>query len=91
MRVKKAVYRKLLGGGRVKECGREVSWMFESKCPDKWLHIDLEDGRIYVANVDGGWKLATPSQIKAAAIALDMARKPEKIGPFSRGVHRTEK
>lgn len=62
--------RKLLNGSRVKEAIHEVEWSFESKCPDKWIHIDCEEGYIYVTSNGEGWKAATHNQLKSALIAI---------------------
>ena len=62
--------RKLLNGSVVNEAPVEVKWEFESKCPDKWVHIDCEDGNIYVTKDGDGWKEATHDQLKSAAKAI---------------------
>jgi len=47
-------YRKLINGSKVPELTGTWEWIFESKCPAKWLHIDCENGRIYVQSTKGG-------------------------------------
>jgi len=46
-------YRKLINGSKVPELTGTWEWIFESKCPAKWLHIDCENGRIYVQSTKG--------------------------------------
>jgi hypothetical protein len=43
-----AKMRRLINNCRVKALESPVRWGFNSKCPDKWIHIDCEDGYIYV-------------------------------------------
>jgi hypothetical protein len=64
--------RKLITGKRVPALDKPLSWTFESKCPDKWVHVDCENGRIYVANsrLNCRWKEATLNQTNAAIKAL---------------------
>jgi hypothetical protein len=64
--------RKLLTGKRVKALEHAHNWSFESKCPAKWLHIDCEEGKLYVANhvSRGNWLEPTVNQVDAALKAL---------------------
>lgn len=57
----------LVNGKKVKELEKPFKWEFESKCPDKWIHVDCEDSHIYVKNSkSSGWKHATLDQLEAA-------------------------
>jgi len=61
----------LVNGKKVKELKKPFKWEFESKCPDKWIHIDCEDSSIYVKNSKSSglfdyWKRATLDQLEAA-------------------------
>ena len=78
-------YRKLITGKRVRETPDLIKWTFASRCPAKWLHIDLESGQIYTKAVsitkkldgstvlntwDAGWMEPSQTQITAARKAL---------------------
>lgn len=63
--------RKLITGRRVREAEAPIKWQFESKCPAKWVHVDCESGRVYIAHPDGGWKEPTRAQINAAIESLE--------------------
>jgi hypothetical protein len=78
-------YRKLVTGKRVKETPTLIKWGFESRCPAKWLHIDLESGQVYIKAIsitkkldgstivnpwDAGWLEPTQTQIDAGRKAL---------------------
>jgi len=58
--------RKLITGKRVKELEAPVKWEFESKCPEKWVHIDCENGHIYTAD----WLQPGKKLVEAAIKAL---------------------
>ena len=66
--------RKLLNGCRVPELAQPVTWEFTSKCPDKWLHIDCENGYIYVYNptrrITEHFKVASKKLLGAALMAV---------------------
>lgn len=70
-------YRTLISGSKVREYRKDIKWEFSSKCPDKWLHIDCENGQIYVARDDGGWKEPSDNMLKSGlyAIVNDMRNK----------------
>jgi hypothetical protein len=72
--------RKLLNGSRVKELNAPTEWVFQSKCPDKWVHIDCEEGHIYVPGLLKEWKAPTTSQLKSAMIAIERELKNKKEG-----------
>ena len=67
-------YRTLVTGRRVREAEKDHTWEFMSKCPSKWLHIDCENGHIYVARVPRGFKEPTQVQIDAAIKSLKQWR-----------------
>jgi hypothetical protein len=52
--------RKLLDGSIVEETDMAVDLTIHTKCPSKWLLIDLETGQEYVgsekSNLYGKWK-----------------------------------
>jgi len=68
--------RKLLNGKKVKEYEDETFTSFTTKCPDKWLHIDLEEGKIYAIayKVNYRFKEATLDQLESAMIAIRKVR-----------------
>lgn len=49
--------RKLLDGSEVPELPSEVAVALHTKCPQKWLAVDMETGSIWVRSPDG-WKVA---------------------------------
>lgn len=53
-------FRKLLNGEKVTELELPVDLTIHTKCPEKWLLIDLETGQEYVGsekpNLYGKWK-----------------------------------
>lgn len=78
-------YRKLITGKRVREVPTHIKWEFNSLCPAKWLHIDLESGQIYTKAIsitkkldgsiqhniwDAGWNHPSQEQIDAGRKAL---------------------
>ena len=73
-------YRTLVTGRRVRETKENLKWGFESKCPGKWIHIDCENGHIYVADVSKTGRLTylfkepTQVQIDAAIKSLKQWR-----------------
>jgi hypothetical protein len=62
--------RKLLNGSSVKELNAPTEWVFNSKCPDKWVHIDCEEGHIYVPGLLKEWKTPTTAQLRSAMLAI---------------------
>jgi len=62
--------RKLLNGGFVNESPEKMNWAFESQCPEKWIHIDCENGHIYVKSEGSGWTYASKDALLSAEIAL---------------------
>jgi hypothetical protein len=67
-------YRKLVTGVRVREAEKLHSWEFTSKCPAKWIHIDCENGHVYVARVPKGWEKPTRKLLDAAIKILKQRR-----------------
>jgi hypothetical protein len=53
-------FRKLLNGGEAVELETAVDLTIHTKCPEKWLLIDLETGQEYIGsekpNLYGKWK-----------------------------------
>lgn len=66
----RAKYRTLVNGTKVKEALMVVKWSFESKCPNKWLHIDAECGHLYVSAANGNWKEPSDELLEAGIQAL---------------------
>jgi hypothetical protein len=52
--------RKLLDGKEVEEYEKAIDLTIHTKCPEKWLLIDLETGQEYIGssepNLYGKWK-----------------------------------
>lgn len=53
-------FRRLLNGNQVEELDEAVDLTIHTKCPEKWLLIDLETGQEYIGsptpNLYGKWK-----------------------------------
>jgi len=53
-------FRKLLSGENVEELDSAIDLTIHTKCPEKWLLIDLETGQEYIGskkpNLYGKWK-----------------------------------
>lgn len=64
-----ATERKLKGGRQVREHGdaKELTWT--TRCPEKWVSIDLETGDVWEGSADG-WKRAGSIAHKEAAAIL---------------------
>lgn len=54
--------RKLLDGSVVPELAVEVALPLHSRCPQKWLSVDMETGSAWVRTPDG-WKAAGENEM----------------------------
>lgn len=71
--------RRLLAGGRAKEAPEEVTLKLITKCPAKWLVIDLETGDVWKHKdiplvPHCKWWQATPSERALLRKTLEMIR-----------------
>lgn len=61
-------FRKLLNGKDVEELDKAIDLTIHTKCPEKWVLIDLETGQEYVGsknpNLYGKWKRVKDSDEK---------------------------
>ena len=68
--------RKLIDGQLVDELDEEFSMTISSKCPDKWLFVDLETLNVWHKREDtnGGarpfWRSATKKELKALRLVF---------------------
>ncbi|HDR9105431.1 hypothetical protein [Paraburkholderia sp. A3RO-2L] len=58
--------RTLAGGAKVPEMASPVKLTVESRCPQKWVLVDLETGSVYGATATGKW--VTPDAIQDEAL-----------------------
>lgn len=61
-------YRKLISGRKVKEENRNRRLVINTKCPEKWLFVDLQDGNVWhstgVTKKYPQWRTPTVEEIK---------------------------
>lgn len=63
--------RTLLSGRKVPELPAPVTLPLESRCPEKWLAVDLQTGDIWRRGGEG-WRRATAEQLaELAALAKE--------------------
>ncbi|MBF0553233.1 MAG: hypothetical protein HQK96_01605 [Nitrospirae bacterium] len=62
-----------MNGKRVKSQKGETEWIFQSKCPGKWLHIDCEEGMLYGVSPDGGYVEPNKDLLKSGLIAISQS------------------
>lgn len=55
--------RKLISGRIVKE-SKKQEHCITTKCPEKWVHFDLEDGYIWIIQNDGHARAINDDEIK---------------------------
>ena len=64
--------RKLINGKEAEELDSAVDLTIHTKCPEKWLLIDLETGQEYmgspVPNLYGKWKRIKDEDIKESHV-----------------------
>ncbi|MBU9200151.1 hypothetical protein KTD31_01870 [Burkholderia multivorans] len=58
--------RTLAGGAKVPELPTPVKLTVESRCPRKWVLVDLETGSVYGATETGNW--VTPDTVQDEAL-----------------------
>ena len=63
--------RTLRSGRRVKEVAEELPLTISTRCPEKWVAVDLETGEAWAGTPDG-WRRVRDTQRREAASALDM-------------------
>ena len=56
--------RKLQSGREVLDDTKEVQMPIASKCPSKWLFVDLEDGNVWHHDEYRTWRGATRQEVK---------------------------
>ncbi len=61
--------RTLRDGSRVPESSAPVTLSLTTRCPRKWLAVDLETGETWVGDERGGWRRETLGALKVAACA----------------------
>ncbi|CAN7751327.1 hypothetical protein LJR066_006692 [Acidovorax sp. LjRoot66] len=66
--VKLSAERKLLSGRQVAELADNVNLTLTTKCPTKWMAVDLESGEIWTGTNDGSWTRAS-SDLRAEVAA----------------------
>lgn len=66
--VKVGAERKLLSGRQVSELASNVVLTLTTKCPTKWLAVDMETGEIWTGTNDGSWTQAS-SDLRAEVAA----------------------
>lgn len=66
--VKVSSVRKLLSGRQVAELADNVNLTLTTKCPTKWMAVDLESGEIWTGTNDGSWTRAS-SDLRAEVAA----------------------
>lgn len=67
--VKVSKERSLLSGRTVPELADTTSLPLTTRCPGKWLSVDLETGDVW-AGSSKGWRRATPAQRQEAMACL---------------------
>ena len=65
--------RSLRDGSRVPEQTVPVTLELTTRCPRKWLAVDLETGEVWAGDDAGGWVRATSAQRDALARLKDSA------------------
>lgn len=61
--------RLLCSGRTVPELAQPIELSLTTRCPDKWLSLDLETGEVWAAS-DKGWRRATQAQRQEAQDCL---------------------
>jgi len=61
--------RKLMSGRLVEESPTDKICI-TTKCPEKWVHFDLQDGNIWVIKNDGHARQCTQEEAKEVKLAL---------------------
>lgn len=65
--------RKLIDGQEVEELDQAVDLTIHTKCPEKWLLIDLETGQEYIGspvpNLYGKWKRVKNGDIQESHVS----------------------
>ena len=62
--------RKLINGEVGAELEQVVTVSVGTRCPEKWVAVDLETGEVFAGTNKGEWKRASAQQVKAATEAL---------------------
>lgn len=63
--------RKLIDGRIVADGPENVILSLESRCPTKWLSVDLESGSVWQADETGHWTRATPEAMQALKLIVE--------------------
>lgn len=69
--VKTASVRKLKSGGVIAESSQPVELLLNTRCPGKWLSVDLETGDIWHGSL-AGWKRASLKMIEELRALLSV-------------------
>jgi hypothetical protein len=63
--------RKLIDGRVIAEFPEVCTLTLKSRCPTKWLSVDLETGDVWQSDEAGCWTNATPETIKALKLLVE--------------------